>query len=105
MAGLLTAVIEFTTLIRAGLLMGIWGMAAEFGQTMGGLMGGVVVDIMQHVTGGDHLLAYGAVFAAEGMLLLIALGLSGSLHLHAAAAQSEAHQITRIEEWTPVGLS
>src|SRR5690606_36517967 len=38
MAGLLTAAFEFTTTLRAGLLMGVWGMASEFGQSAGGLL-------------------------------------------------------------------
>jgi BCD family chlorophyll transporter-like MFS transporter len=89
-AGLLTAVIEFTTAVRAGLLMGIWGLAHEFGQAIGGLMGGAVVDIMRSVTGGDDLIAYATVFAAEAVLLIVALGLSTDLRLdparHAASS-------------------
>lgn len=75
MAGLLTAVIEFTTFTRAGLLMGVWGMAAEFGQASGGVIGGVVVDALRWM-GASDLGAYGAVFGLEGVLLVIALGLT-----------------------------
>ncbi len=75
MAGLLTAVIEFTTFTRAGLLMGVWGMAAEFGQAGGGVIGGIVVDVLRW-TGASDLGAYGAVFGLESVLLVIALGLT-----------------------------
>ena len=66
MAGLLTAVIEYTTSARAGLMMGVWGTAAEIGQTMGGVLGGAVVDAMRWLTGGDALIAYSALFTLEG---------------------------------------
>lgn len=79
MAGLLTAVIEFTTATRAGLLMGVWGMAAEFGQAIGGLMGGIVVDTVLWLSADNALLAYGTVFAVEGGLLLVALALTANL--------------------------
>ena len=79
MAGLLTAVIEYTTSARAGLMMGVWGMAAEFGQSMGGVLGGVVVDVMRWLTGGSALIAYSTLFAVEGILLVIALALAAGL--------------------------
>lgn len=93
MAGLLTAVIEFTTAQRAGLLMGVWGMAAEFGQAAGGLLGGVVVDVLRAVTG-DALIAYGAVFAAEAVLLGIVLALSGSLRINQSAAAYQGARLS-----------
>ncbi len=102
MAGLLTAVIEFTTFARAGLLMGVWGTAAELGQAGGGLMGGVVVDLMHHISGGDALLAYGTVFAIEGALLVIALALTGGLRVDLAArATLKASARRAAEELTP----
>lgn len=96
-AGLLTAVIEFTTFTRAGLLMGVWGVAHELGQAAGGLMGGVVVDGIKHLTGGHHLAAYGTVFTAEALLLLVALGLSVTMRLPSIEASTEA-SIKR-QEW------
>lgn len=89
MAGLLTAVIEFTTTMRAGLLMGVWGMASEFGRSAGGFMGGVVVDVMRALTGGNNLIAYGAVFTIEAILLVFVLALAGDLHVGSAAKQDE----------------
>lgn len=91
MAGLLTAVIEFTTTLRAGLLMGVWGMAAELGQAIGGLLGGIVVDALRLLTGGDYWVAYGTVFTIEAILLTVVLALAGGLHVERSAAQVEAH--------------
>jgi len=91
MAGLLTAVIEFTTTLRAGLLMGVWGMAAEFGQALGGLLGGIVVDTLRLLTGGNYWVAYGTVFTTEALLLTVVLALAGGLQVERSAAQVEAH--------------
>ncbi len=73
-SGMLTAVIEFTTPTHAGLLMGVWGMAHNLGQAFGSMLSGAVVDIMRAV-GSNALTAYGIVFAIEGALLIVALGL------------------------------
>jgi MFS transporter, BCD family, chlorophyll transporter len=95
-------VIEFTTFARAGLLMGVWGMAAELGQAGGGLMGGVVVDVMRRVSGGDALLAYGTVFAIESALLVIALALTSGLRVDLAARGTlKASARLAAEELTP----
>jgi hypothetical protein len=89
-AGLLTAVIEFTTMVRAGLLMGVWGMAHEFGQAAGGLMGGAVVDLMRRATDENNLIAYGTVFAVEALLLSVALFVSSDLHIGARGQDVDA---------------
>jgi len=73
-SGLLTAVIEFTTSARAGLLMGVWGVAHNLGQAFGSLVSGGVVDLVRAFQG-DVLIAYATVFALEGLLLVYALGL------------------------------
>lgn len=91
-AGMLMGIISFTTLIRAGLLMGIWGMAMIFGRAMGSLFGGVIVDVMRAVTGGNDLIAFGSVFAIEALLLLTAFALTARLNLSASAAYVEAQQ-------------
>lgn len=80
-AGLLTAVIEFTTPARAGLLMGIWGLAHELGQAGGNLMGGVVVDIMRALTDNNVLMSYSTVFILEAFLLLSAVFLLKKMDL------------------------
>ncbi len=85
-AGLLTAVIEFTTPARAGLLMGIWGLAHELGQAAGSLMGGAVVDIMRVFTNNNVLVSYGTVFMFEATLLSFALLLLKKMDLSQSAA-------------------
>jgi BCD family chlorophyll transporter-like MFS transporter len=91
-AGMLTGVINFTTSIRAGLLMGVWGMANLVGRAFGSLMGGGVVDLVQGATGGNAFLAYASVFAIEAMMLLIALGISYRLKVGESRAQVEEAQ-------------
>jgi BCD family chlorophyll transporter-like MFS transporter len=78
-AGLLTAVVEQTTAARAGTLMGVWGVAHESGEALGGLLGGSVVDIVRVLSGHNNWLAYSTVFALEGGLLLVALVLAGRM--------------------------
>ena len=97
MAGLLTAVIEYTTSARAGLMMGVWGTAAEIGQTMGGVLGGAVVDAMRWLTGGDALIAYSTLFTLEGALLAIALALAADLR-----AKTPAH-LADVSAGVPAG--
>ncbi len=93
-AGLLTAVVEQTTAARAGTLMGVWGVAHEGGEALGGLLGGSVVDIVQ-LLGGDVLLAYSTVFALEGGILCIAFLLLSRVDSHPVqylAHQDEVHR-------------
>jgi MFS transporter, BCD family, chlorophyll transporter len=82
-SGMLTTVIEFTTPTRAGLLMGVWGVAHNLGQALGGLISGGVVDIVRALQG-DILTAYGAVFALEALLLLSALWLMSRIQIQQA---------------------
>jgi BCD family chlorophyll transporter-like MFS transporter len=91
-AGMLTGVINFTTSIRAGMLMGVWGMANLVGRAFGSLMGGGVVDLVQTGTGGNAFLAYASVFTLEAVMLLIALGISYRLDVRVSRAQVEADQ-------------
>lgn len=88
-AGVLTGSLHFTTPERAGLLMGVWGMANLLGKALGGLLGGGVVDLVR-AWGGTPLGAYGAVFAMEGVLLAVALALTGGLAL--GLAPDPAHR-------------
>jgi len=73
----------------------VWGMAAEFGQTMGGVLGGAVVDVVRWLTGGDALIAYGAVFTLEGALLVIALALAADLRVETPAQQADVSASVR----------
>jgi BCD family chlorophyll transporter-like MFS transporter len=87
-AGMLGSVVEFTTPVRAGLLMGVWGVANMLGHACGSLMGGIVVDTMRLATG-SALTAYTALFVFEVAMLLCALALTFRL---APAAMSASHE-------------
>lgn len=89
-AGMLGGIATFTTAIRAGLLMGVWGMAALLGKALGGILGGAVVDTMLLIPGSTVFLAYATVFFLEGMMLLIALLISFRLRVEASRASAEA---------------
>ena len=88
-AGLLTGVMGFTTPMRAGLLMGVWGMANLLGRAAGTLMGGAVVDAIQAATH-SPLTAYATTFVLEALILAVALGLTFGLRIEDALAQREA---------------
>ena len=88
-AGLLTAVVEQTTAARAGTLMGIWGMAHESGEALGGLLGGSVVDLVLLLSGDNAWLAYSTVFALEAGVLVGALVLVGRVRIATPAAVSD----------------
>ncbi len=92
-AGLYTGLIEFTTVIRAGLLMGVWGVANQLGQALGNLIGGSTVNLVQVATGGNTMLAYTAVFVVEIVMLLVALSLSTSLDVAKSHAAVEVQQV------------
>jgi BCD family chlorophyll transporter-like MFS transporter len=87
-AGMLSSVVEFTTPERAGLLMGVWGMANMLGHAVGSLMGGVIVDTLRLATG-SALVAYTGLFVFEVALLVAALGLSLGLSPARTRAQAE----------------
>lgn len=88
-AGMLTGIISFTSPLRAGLMMGVWGMANLLGRAIGVLAGGIVVDIIQAFSNGNALLAYTSVFAGEAMLLIMALFLSFMIRIDQARASTE----------------
>ncbi len=91
-AGMLTGVISFTTAIRAGMLMGVWGVANMVGHAFGSLMGGGIVDVVRALTGGNAFAAYGTVFALEVVMLLVALYLSTRLDMEVSQAYVEERQ-------------
>ena len=98
-AGLLSAIVHFATAVRAGLLMSVWGLTHNLGQAVGSVLSGGAVDGITRLTGGNALVAYGAVFAIEGALLLIGLWLFERVNVAASAAVTEieapadAHQM------------
>lgn len=87
-AGMLGSVVEFTTPVRAGLLMGVWGVANMLGHAAGSLMGGIVVDTMRLATG-SALAAYTALFAFEVAMLCVAFALTLRLRPTAMQASGE----------------
>jgi BCD family chlorophyll transporter-like MFS transporter len=87
-AGMLSGVVSFTTPIRAGMLMGVWGVANMVGHAIGSLLGGVTVDLMRAATG-SAFIAYSTLFGLEVIMLLVALYLSTKLDLEASSAHQE----------------
>jgi BCD family chlorophyll transporter-like MFS transporter len=87
-AGMLSIVINFTTLLRAGLLLGVWGVANQLGRAIGSLLGGSVVAGVQGITG-NAFTAYAAVFSIEIVMLLVALLLSYRLNIEESRAKAE----------------
>jgi MFS transporter, BCD family, chlorophyll transporter len=61
--------------LRTGARMGVFGAAQAVGFGIGSFGGTVAADVMRRVTASDAL-GYGAVFAAEGLIFLIAAGLA-----------------------------
>jgi BCD family chlorophyll transporter-like MFS transporter len=91
-AGMLSGLITFTTSIRAGLLMGVWGMANLLGKAIGGLMGGIVIDLMR-LAFNDAFLAYAALFSIEVIFLVIAFVLTTRLNIQTSHAQKEVASV------------
>jgi BCD family chlorophyll transporter-like MFS transporter len=94
-AGMISSVAQFTTAERAGLLMGVWGMANMVGHAVGSLMGGVIVDTMRTATG-SPLAAYTTLFAAEVGMLIVALLLSLRLSPRQTKAGAEFPDATGV---------
>ena len=88
-AGLLGGIATFATSVRAGLLMGVWGMASLLGKAAGSIMGGAVVDAIRVATG-EIFIAYATVFAGEAVLLAVAFVLTFRLRVEVSRASREA---------------
>lgn len=91
-AGMLTGLAHFTTTVRAGMLMGVWGMANLLGRAAGSIIGGVVVQTLQWTTG-SALIGYTTVFAIEVLMLLVALMLSLRLRIEQSEARREEQRV------------
>jgi len=91
-AGMLTGIISFTTPIRAGMLMGVWGMANMIGHALGSLIGGTMVDVVRNLLSGSAFAAYSSVFGMEVVMLLIALWISTRLDMSVSKAKLEAEE-------------
>ncbi|MCQ3936759.1 MAG: hypothetical protein DPW18_06890 [Chloroflexi bacterium] len=84
-AGMLSSIITFATPIRAGMLLGVFGVANMVGHAIGNLMGGAIVDVMRLATG-SALAAYSTLFGMEAVMLFAALYLSTRLDVNASQA-------------------
>ena len=91
-AGMLSSIISFTTPIRAGMLMGVWGVANMLGHAVGNLFGGAIVDGVRFATG-NALTAYSSLFAMEAVMLGIALYLTTKLDVNTAKARAEETEV------------
>lgn len=89
-SGMRSAVLDFSTVERAGIILGVWGVAYSLGQAVGNLISGSIVDIIR-VAGGGYLTAYGLVFALEAALLFIALWLLNGIKVSEARIVSATH--------------
>ncbi|MCA9974064.1 MAG: BCD family MFS transporter [Anaerolineales bacterium] len=85
-ASLLAYTVEFTTLKRAGLMVGVWGVGHQLGRALASLLAGVLVDGVLAMTNGNHLAAYGTAFVLEALLLVGAFVVIGRLDIGAARA-------------------
>ena len=90
-AGMLSGALAFTTRMRAGMLVGVWGVANMTGHALGSLLGGVTVDSVRAITG-SAFAAYGSVFGLEMIILLIAFSLSLRLDVDISKAVAEERQ-------------
>lgn len=91
-AGMLSGIISFATPIRAGMLLGVFGVANMVGHAIGNLMGGAIVDGMRLITG-SALIAYSTLFGLEAVILLVALYLSTRLDVNATQAVVEEKEL------------
>jgi len=94
-AGMLSSIISFATPIRAGMLLGVFGVANMVGHALGNLMGGAIVDLMRIATG-SALTAYSTLFGMEAVVLAVALYLSTRLDMNASQASEEEREMVSV---------
>jgi len=94
-AGMLSGIISFATSIRAGMLLGVFGVANMVGHAFGNLMGGTIVDVMRFATG-NALVAYSTLFGMEAVILIVALYLSTKLDINATQASMEERKLVSV---------
>jgi BCD family chlorophyll transporter-like MFS transporter len=88
-ASLLALMVQFTTVRRAGLMVGVWGVGHQLGRALASLTGGMLVDGMNRITQNNYLVSYGTAFVLEALMLLVALVLIGRLQIESAEALRE----------------
>ncbi len=74
---------------REGIRMGVFGAAQAVAFGLGSFLGTAATDVMRHLVASDAL-AYGAVFAAEGVVFLIAAMLAVNLATETAVSHDTA---------------
>jgi BCD family chlorophyll transporter-like MFS transporter len=89
---MLSSIISFATPIRAGMLLGVFGVANMVGHAVGNLMGGAIVDVMRFATGSAQV-AYSALFGMEAVILVVALYLSTRLDMNVSQASVEEREL------------
>jgi len=94
-AGMLSSIITFATPVRAGMLLGVFGVANMVGHAVGNLMGGTIVDVMRLATG-SALIAYSTLFGMEALVLIGALYLSTRLDVTASQASLEEREMVSV---------
>ena len=94
-AGMLSSIISFATPVRAGMLLGVFGVANMVGHALGNLMGGTIVDVMRLATG-SPLVAYSTLFGMEAVMLGVALYLSTRLDANASQASLEEREMVSV---------
>ena len=94
-AGMLSSIISFATPVRAGMLLGVFGVANMVGHALGNLMGGTIVDVMRLATG-SPLVAYSTLFSMEAVMLGVALYLSTRLDINASQASLEERELVGV---------
>ncbi|MFM9861270.1 BCD family MFS transporter [Pseudoxanthobacter sp. M-2] len=76
---------------RQGTRMGLWGAAQAVAFGLGGFLGTVAVDLARHLVGSPAI-AYGAVFAVEAGLFVVAAGLAVRVALKSEAVASRRYR-------------
>jgi BCD family chlorophyll transporter-like MFS transporter len=77
---------------REGTRMGLWGAAQAIGFAIGGLLGTAASDLARLLLG-SQVAAYGAVFAAEALLFVVAAVLAARITMPDSTGGTAAHSI------------
>jgi BCD family chlorophyll transporter-like MFS transporter len=76
---------------RQGTRMGLWGAAQAVAFGLGGFLGTVAVDLARHLVGSPAI-AYGAVFAVEAALFVVAAGLAVRVAMKSGAVSRRRYR-------------
>ncbi len=92
-AGMLASIVNFSTKVRAGVLMGVWGFANMMGKALGNLIGGTIIATMLQLTGDNALVSYSSIFVFEIIVLVIAFRWTFKVDKTASKAYVEAGEV------------